>query len=575
MSDGSYFICSAGKDRAGNISPWTQSSQILVDTTGPTNPSAISITSDNPTNGSTVSFTYTAGFDVNFSTNRVKACTDSDCSTSCVDEHADTMSPETISGLAANTPYYICVRTEDSAATTSAWVASAGTIVTDTIAPSDASAVTITSTIPLNADSLDASYTSGDGSTHNVKACIDTSCSTNCVGSNTDIASPVTISGLQDGVPYYACIQSVDAVTNTANWVASDSTVTPDLTPNVTSVSSADANAYYKAGDTITITVQFDMAVTVVNNGDITLALETGTTDRNATYSSGSGTDTLSFSYSVQADDENNDLDYLSTTALAVNTSTIQGPTGINAVLTLAAPGAANSLGNNKSLNVDAVAPIITSLVDQSVSSIYSYDATASDNEGIDSWTWTKVSGTGDITFGSANAEDTTISSNTDGTFVIRLTVTDNAGNQVSDEMNFTWDETAPTVSVATQTVCDVTPDFSGNVNDNSATINVNVNGSDYAGTNNGDGTWSLAGTVLAAADTGIPSGTYNVTVTATDTFTNAATDTTSNELVINCSQFITTWTTSGASESVTLPLINGGTHEFVVDWVIFRKFLH
>ena len=206
-------------------------------------------------------------------------------------------------------------------------------------------------------------------------------------------------------------------------------------------------------------------------------------------------------------------------------------------------------------------------MVDQSVSSIYSYDATASDNEGIDSWTWTKVSGTGDITFGSANAEDTTISSNTDGTFVIRLTVTDNAGNQVSDEMNFTWDETAPTVSVATQTVCDVTPDFSGNVNDNSATINVNVNGSDYAGTNNGDGTWSLAGTVLAAADTGIPSGTYNVTVTATDTFTNAATDTTSNELVINCSQFITTWTTSGASESVTLPLINGGTHEFVVDW--------
>ena len=338
MSDGSYFICSAGKDRAGNISPWTQSSQILVDTTGPTNPSAISITSDNPTNGSTVSFTYTAGFDVNFSTNRVKACTDSDCSTSCVDEHADTMSPETISGLAANTPYYICVRTEDSAATTSAWVASAGTIVTDTIAPSDASAVTITSTIPLNADSLDASYTSGDGSTHNVKACIDTSCSTNCVGSNTDIASPVTISGLQDGVPYYACIQSVDAATNTANWVASGSTVTPDLTPNVTSVSSADANAYYKAGDTITITVQFDMAVTVVNNGDITLALETGTTDRNATYSSGSGTDTLSFSYSVQADDENNDLDYLSTTALAVNTSTIQGPTGINAVLTLAAP---------------------------------------------------------------------------------------------------------------------------------------------------------------------------------------------------------------------------------------------
>ena len=125
------------------------------------------------------------------------------------------------------------------------------------------------------------------------------------------------------------------------------------------------------------------MAVTVTNNGDITLGLETGTTDRNAAYSSGSGTDTLSFTYTVQANDENNDLDYLSTTALAVNTSTIQGPTGVNAVLTLAAPGAANSLGNNKALNVDAVDPVITALVDQSANSIYSYDATASDNEGI------------------------------------------------------------------------------------------------------------------------------------------------------------------------------------------------
>ena len=32
-------------------------------------------------------------------------------------------------------------------------------------------------------------------------------------------------------------------------------------------------------------------------------------------------------------------------------------------------------------------------------------------------------------------------------------------------------------------------------------------------------------------------------------------------------SAFISSWTTTGASETVTLPLINGGTHTFTVDW--------
>ena len=146
--------------------------------------------------------------------------------------------------------------------------------------------------------------------------------------------------------------------------------------------------------------------------------------------------------------------------------------------------------------------------------------------------------------------------------------ISDVAGNAATQaSASLTKDATAPTVTITAQSVCDVTPDLSGTINDNSATINVNIDGSDYTGTNNGDGTWSLAGSVIAADNAGIPNGTYNVTVTGTDSNSNAATDGTSNELTINCSQFISTWTTSGASESITLPLFNGGTHDFIVDW--------
>ena len=46
------------------------------------------------------------------------------------------------------------------------------------------------------------------------------------------------------------------------------------------------------------------------------LTLETGATDRDATYASGSGTDTLTFDYTVQAGDTASDLDSTGTGAL-------------------------------------------------------------------------------------------------------------------------------------------------------------------------------------------------------------------------------------------------------------------
>jgi hypothetical protein len=129
----------------------------------------------------------------------------------------------------------------------------------------------------------------------------------------------------------------------------------PPEPPTVINVTSGHADGTFTAGTVIDISVQFGGVVTVT--GSPTLGLETGATDRNATYLSGSGSDTLLFRYTVQPGDESSDLDYTGTTALALNGGTIEDAFGNNAVLTLPEPGSSGSLGANKSMVVDAAPP--------------------------------------------------------------------------------------------------------------------------------------------------------------------------------------------------------------------------
>ncbi|MES2936176.1 MAG: DUF4347 domain-containing protein, partial [Pseudomonadota bacterium] len=86
----------------------------------------------------------------------------------------------------------------------------------------------------------------------------------------------------------------------------------PDTTPPLlTGVTSSTTNATYKVGDVIAVQVTFNEAVNVTGTPQLTL--ETGATDRVVNYSSGSGTSTLVFNYTVQAGDTSADLDYIST----------------------------------------------------------------------------------------------------------------------------------------------------------------------------------------------------------------------------------------------------------------------
>ena len=111
--------------------------------------------------------------------------------------------------------------------------------------------------------------------------------------------------------------------------------------PAVTNVASTASNGVYTSGS-ITITVTFDSAVSVT--GTPQLSLSAGTTEI-ANYASGSGTNTLSFTYSISSGDFTTGLDYTSSSALALNGGTIVDSTySIPADLTLPTPGAANSL---------------------------------------------------------------------------------------------------------------------------------------------------------------------------------------------------------------------------------------
>ncbi len=126
------------------------------------------------------------------------------------------------------------------------------------------------------------------------------------------------------------------------------------ISPFITSVNTTNPDGTYIIGDMISVTVAFDQIVNVDTSGGLpTILLETGATDRRAEYFSGSGTNTLTFRYIVQTGDVTPDLDYQTTTALALNGGTILS-VGVNpAILTLPVPGGANSIAGQHNIVID------------------------------------------------------------------------------------------------------------------------------------------------------------------------------------------------------------------------------
>ncbi|MCB4407942.1 Hint domain-containing protein [Synechococcus sp. MU1642] len=168
---------------------------------------------------------------------------------------------------------------------------------------------------------------------------------------------------------------AIGAKSNDGNGTDSGHVRVYSLPPTVQSVSSSTADGTYKPGDVITINVVFSEAVTVTTTGGTPqLTLETGSTNQVVNYSSGSGTTTLAFSYTVQAGDTSADLDYTATSSLALNGGTIKDAAGNNASLTLPAVASSDSLAGNSALVIDTVRPTIAITDDDADNSLSAGD---------------------------------------------------------------------------------------------------------------------------------------------------------------------------------------------------------
>ena len=154
----------------------------------------------------------------------------------------------------------------------------------------------------------------------------------------------------------------------TTGSLGKNKSITIDTTaPTVTAVTSTTANGTYGVGWVIDITIGWSKAVVVTGTPE--LALNSGGT---ASYASGSGTSTLTFTYTVAAGQDSPKLDYTSTAALTLNGGTIDdtAPTTppSSPCRCRARPG---SISGSKSIAIDTTAPTVTAVTSTTADGTY------------------------------------------------------------------------------------------------------------------------------------------------------------------------------------------------------------
>ena len=268
----------------------------------------------------------------------------------------------------------------------------------------------------------------------------------------------------------------------TTNIAQDTASILLNTTPKVTAVTATTPNGSYGIGATIAITVTFNAAVNVT--GTPRLQLETGTTDRFATYTSGSGGTVLTFNYVVQPGDSSADLQYLATNALTLNGGTIKETfgTAFDATLTLPSTASVNSLGGSKAIVIETVAPNVALTSASPATTNAPFLVTATFSESVTGFIASEVNLTNSTISnftGSGTTYNFTVTPNADGPVTVNIpaaTATDIAGNNntAATQLVRTADFTAPTVALTSPSTTTVNAAFSV-----TATFSENVAGFD------------------------------------------------------------------------------------------------
>ena len=156
---------------------------------------------------------------------------------------------------------------------------------------------------------------------------------------------------IRDAVGNNATITHSAVSSNTSYKV---DTTPPTISGGVAITSAAGIqNNLLNAGDEVSVTATFNENVPVT--GTPQLALVVGSTDRTATYTSGSGSTTLVFKYTIQAVETDDDGISIEANVLALSSGTIRDLAGNNATITHSA------VSSNTSYKVDNTAPTVNS----------------------------------------------------------------------------------------------------------------------------------------------------------------------------------------------------------------------
>ncbi len=164
-----------------------------------------------------------------------------------------------------------------------------------------------------------------------------------------DVTSGAT--GCSDTEELKTITAKVKDAAETESSTVSDTTTYDITDPQVTNVTASNGDETYGVGVDLAIQVTFDEDVVFAGNS-VDIALDFDGVDRTATYMDGTGTPTITMTYTIQNGDNKTDLAYTGTDALTLNSATLTDRAGNTAVLTLPTPGEAGSLSANKEINV-------------------------------------------------------------------------------------------------------------------------------------------------------------------------------------------------------------------------------